>query len=193
MMRRMPALAMALGAVSIAVVTAYKEGPAPAMTGGFGEPNCTKCHFDNALNDRRGSLSIDGIPAAFVAGREYPLTVTLRRAGLARGGFELSARYAPGSADAGRQAGTLRPRDGRMQIVSVPGGAVQYIQHTKTGSAAATRGMLRWTFTWIAPAASHDASRAVEFDLAGNASNDDASPLGDFVYVLSKRSRSAGK
>jgi hypothetical protein len=185
-MRLMPALALALAMLSAATPGAYREGPAPAMTGGFGEATCAKCHFDNAVNDRGGSARIDGVPDTYVPGRAYPLTVTLDRSGMTRGGFELSARFAPGSSLAGRQAGALRVGDDRTQIVAEPNSAVRYIQHTKTGSASPAAGRNRWTFTWIAPPAGTGA--AVQFNLAANAANDDASALGDFVYVLSKRS-----
>jgi hypothetical protein len=184
-MRLMPALALAITMMSTAAPVAYREGPAPAMTGGFGEANCSKCHFDNRVNDEEGAVRIDGVPAVYVPNREYRITVALKRAGMARSGFELSARFAPGAPFAGRQAGDLRPPDSRMQLVFETGGAIQYIQHTKAGSQARTTGENRWTFIWKAPPGGRG---AVQFNVAANAANDDASPLGDFIYVLSKRS-----
>jgi len=59
---------------------------------------------------------------------------------------------------------------------------VEYIQHTKTGSAPLATGEGRWTILWTAPPA---ATGPIRFDAAANAANDDASPLGDFVYTAS--------
>ena len=177
-------VAAALFAVCPLVLVAYKEGPAPAMTGGFGEETCRKCHFDQALNARGGAVRVEGVPAAYVPGRAYALTVVVRRPGIARAGFEMSARFAAGPA-AGRQAGAFLARGARMQIGFETGKTVQYIQHTKLGSETLRPGEGRWTFTWTAPASG---TGAVRFHLAANATNDDASPLGDYIYTTSATS-----
>jgi hypothetical protein len=179
--------AAALFAACPLVLVAYKDGPAPAMTGGFGEMTCQKCHFDAAINARGGAVRVEGVPAAYVPGREYPLTVIVRRAGIMRAGFEMSARFAPGTPGlAGRQAGAFTAPTPRMQIVFEPGKTIQYIQHTKAGSQTPAPGEGRWTFTWTAPVAP---AGAVQFNIAANASNDDASPLGDFIYTATATSR----
>jgi hypothetical protein len=160
------------------------------VTGGFGEPTCLKCHFDNSLNESHGSLAVDGVPRIYIPGREYELKVVLRRSGLKRGGFEMSARFAEQAigAAAGAQAGEFRAPDTRVQIVTEPGKTIQYIQHTKTGSQASPAGQDRWVLTWIAPP---DGRAPVRFDVAANAANDDASPLGDFIYVKTVVTRPA--
>jgi hypothetical protein len=170
------------------VIAAYREGPVPGVTGGFGEPTCQKCHFDNSLNDPGGALRVDGVPTAYVPGREYRLTISVRRAGLKRAGFEMSARVAPdaGPARAGRQAGRFRALDGRVQIITAPDKTVEYSQHTKVGSQPAAPGRQRWSMVWVAPIGD---PATVEFDIAANAANDDASPLGDFIYTSTVRSR----
>src|SRR5512132_3088641 len=83
--------------------SAFKEGPYPNVTGGFGEQSCHLCHFDNPINAPGGSLTLDGVPQAFVPGETYGLTVTISRDGLRRGGFEIAARFASGR-QRGRQA-----------------------------------------------------------------------------------------
>jgi hypothetical protein len=190
-MRSKPAGRFLLVAIASAscplLLTAYREGPVPGVTGGFGEPTCQKCHFDNALNAPGGSLHLEGMPDTYVPGHEYRLSVVIRRPELKRGGFEMSARFAEdgGGASAGDQAGRFRASDARAQIVSDPGKAIEYIQHTKTGSLSPRSGQQRWTFAWVAPLN----GRSVRFDLAGNAANDDASPLGDFIYATSLSTR----
>jgi len=173
-------LAALMASVPLAV-SAYREGPLPAMTGGFGEKTCHTCHFDNRLNDRLGSVRLEGVLPAYVPGREYTLTVIVHRAGIKRAGFELAVRFADG-ADKSHQAGTLRPADGRTQMAAAPGSSIQYIQHNKPGSDLAGPDEGRWTVLWAAP--SPPAGRVI-FTLAGNAANGDASALGDFIYTTS--------
>ena len=84
--------------------TAFKEGPYPNVTGGFGEQSCHLCHLDNPINAPGGSVELSGVPPIYLAGERYSITVTLSREGLRRGGFEIAARYASGR-QKGRQAG----------------------------------------------------------------------------------------
>src|SRR5437764_7844518 len=59
--------------------SAFKEGPYPNVTGGFGEQTCHLCHLDNPVNAPGGSVQLDGIPPVFTAGKTYPITVTISR------------------------------------------------------------------------------------------------------------------
>src|SRR3954451_15803885 len=86
---------------------AFKEGPYPNVTGGFGEQSCHLCHLDNPINAPGGAVSLDGVPATFVAGQTYPIRVTITREGMRRGGFEIAARFATGR-QRGKQAGAWR-------------------------------------------------------------------------------------
>jgi hypothetical protein len=181
-------LALAAALAAPPLVLAYREGPLPAMTGGFGEETCAKCHFDNKLNDPDGSLRIDGVPETVEPGRRYGITIVVRRRGAKCAGFELSARHADGP-DAGKQAGTFRAPDGRTQVVSAPGSTIQYIQHTKSGADLTSPDEGRWTVDWTAPARSDG---RIIFHAAANAGNDDASALGDFIYTTSRFSAAPG-
>jgi hypothetical protein len=165
-------------------VSAFKEGPYPNVTGGFGEQTCRLCHLDNPLNAPGGALQLEGIPPAFTPGQTYPVTVTISREGLRRGGFEIAARFATGK-QKGRQAGSWRLLDNRAQLI--PGAvdtALVFVQHNQTGSRTAAPGSNTWTMEWTAPAAS---AGAVQFNVAANASNNDDSPLGDYIYVKTVR------
>ena len=167
------------------VASAFKEGPYPNVTGGFGEQTCHLCHLDNAVNAAGGRVTLDGIPASFTPGQSYPVTVTISREGLRRGGFEIAARFAGGRRK-GRQAGAWQLRDARAQLI--PGAvdkALTFVQHNQTGSRTPTPGTNVWTIDWTAPPA--DAG-PVQFNVAANASNNDDSPLGDYIYVKAVRS-----
>src|SRR5437867_12135250 len=83
--------------------SAFKEGPYPNVTGGFGEQSCHLCHLDNPVNAPGGSVALEGVPASFAQGQTYPITVTISREGMRRGGFEIAARFASGR-QRGRQA-----------------------------------------------------------------------------------------
>jgi len=180
-------LALVLIALPMAA-SAFKEGPYPNVTGGFGEQSCHLCHLDNPINAPGGSLGLDGVPASFTPGRTYPITITINRDGLRRGGFEIAARFAAGR-QKGKQAGTWTPRDARVQLI--PGAvdkALSFVQHNLAGSRAAERGANTWTIDWTAPSG---AAAPVQFNFAANASNNDDSPLGDFIYLKAARSQPA--
>src|SRR5713101_4987944 len=95
---------------------AFKEGPYPNVTGGFGEQSCHLCHLDNPMNAPGGALTLDGVPPTFTTGQTYPITVTIHRDGMRRGGFEIAARFAAGR-QRGKQAGAWRLLDTRAQLI----------------------------------------------------------------------------
>ena len=175
------ALLLALPLIGIA----YREGPAANVTGGFGEPSCRECHFDQPLNDASGRLSLSGVPDQYRGRQPYQITVTVDRPGMRRGGFEISARFASGAVQ-GTQAGSWRALDDRVQIIrSETDPALLFVQHNGAGSVTANAGSASWTMEWAAPQSATD---VVQFNVAANASNDDASPLGDYIYVREARS-----
>ena len=168
--------------------SAFKEGPYPNVTGGFGEHTCHLCHLDNPINAPGGAVTLDGIPPAFAPGQRYSVTVTISRQGMRRGGFEIAARFAGGTRK-GRQAGSWQLVDARAQLI--PGAfdkALTFVQHNQTGSRAAAPGVNAWTIEWTAPSPS---AGPVLFNVAANASNNDDSPLGDYIYVKAVRSTPA--
>ena len=168
-----------------ATAGAFKEGPYPNVTGGFGEQSCHLCHLDNPVNAPGGAVALEGVPSTFTPGQTYPITVTITREGMRRGGFEIGARFASGR-QRGKQAGTWRLLDARVQLI--PGAvdkALTFVQHNLMGSRAASAGANTWTIEWTAPAT---AAAPVQFNVAANASNNDDSPLGDFIYLTAVRS-----
>ena len=161
--------------LSAGVLAPHPDFPPTAHTGGFGEPTCRECHQGEALNAPGGTLRLEGVPAPWRPGRAYRLTVTLRRDSLARAGFELAARFAPG----GAPAGVLIPYDTLLTTItrdSVSG--VPYAHHTRRGTRV--EGVARWTILWAAPLSGRD---AVTFHVGAVAANDDNSNLGDLVYT----------
>jgi hypothetical protein len=163
----------------------FKEGPYPNVTGGFGEQSCHLCHLDNPVNAAGGSVMLGGVPQTFTPGQSYPITVTISRDGLRRGGFEIAARFASGR-QKGRQAGHWQPLDTRVQLI--PGAvdrALTFVQHNLMGSRVSETGVNTWTVEWTAPPGP---AAPVQFNVAANASNNDDSPLGDYIYLKTVRS-----
>ena len=184
------ALPVFLGTVLVATLggaPGYPEGPPAAHTGGFGEPTCHRCHFDQPMNAPGGSLTLMGVPEVYTAGARYVLTIELARPEMQRGGFQLAARFANGGSVA-RQAGRLGMLDDRVEVVRDDSSAVQYAHHTETGTVLAAPDTIRWMIAWSAP---ETATARVVFHVSANAANDDASEFGDFVYIAERGSRRA--
>ena len=145
--------------------------PDPASNGIFGDALAcatSGCHGGNPVNFTGGSLTIAGLPAAWVPDQTYPLTITVQRSGQTKFGFQLSA-VADGT---NQQAGTLTAGASNVQVVTA--GGIQYAEHR---NAAAVN---TFSVYWTAPTAN---SGTVRFNLAGNAANGDSLSTGDFTYT----------
>jgi hypothetical protein len=158
----------------------YADGAPPGFSGGFGEQSCHACHFHEAVNSAPGRVALTGVPDRYVAGGRYPLTVTFTRAGMRTGGFQLTARFA----DGGAQAGTLQPAAGDEKRVKVERPeAIEYAGQRRAGAQPVADDGLRWTLVWTAPST----GGAVQFHVAANAGNNDETVEGDFVYTTSAK------
>ena len=168
--------AAALLATGVRLVAShgYPDGAPPGFSGAFKEDSCQACHFSQDLNAPPGSVSIAGIPARYEAGRQYTLTITLNRADMKRAGFQLTARFS----DGGAQAGTLAPADTQRVTVNSDG-KVQYAGQLKAGSMVTEPGVARWSIEWTAP----PSGGAVVFNVAANAADGNGSADGDYVYT----------
>jgi hypothetical protein len=158
----------------------------PARTGGFGEITCQQCHWENPLNDPAGRIELAGVPDTYTPGEQYLITVTLARPDLRRAGFQMAAREDGINMGAGSNAGILGPTDELSQAVQGTPKPVTYVQHSEAGTRIDPPGTARWTVQWTAPEVE---GVPVVFHVAANAANDDASPLGDFIYTASARSK----
>jgi hypothetical protein len=177
--------ALAAAAFGLALVTAaaaaaspYLDGAPPGFSGGFGEDSCTACHFDEDLNQAPGSVSLTGVPASYAPGEVYPITIALRRPGMALAGFQLTARFEDGT-----QAGELAAPEGaeeRIAISPKDDNRVLYAHQRGASAEPTAPGAARWTVSWTAPVAD---ARAVLFHVAGNAADGDGSASGDYVYT----------
>jgi hypothetical protein len=153
----------------------YADGAPAGFSGGFKEQSCDGCHFEAAVNTPPGQLGLAGVPARFVAGEKYPLTITLTRPGMKLAGFQLAARFEDGA-----QAGTLEGGTGEEKRVAIAvQESIQYANHRRPGADPIAPDTGRWTLVWTAPAA----ARPVTFHVAANAGDGDESTRGDYVYT----------
>jgi hypothetical protein len=176
------AAAVLVAAMRAVASPAYAEGAPPGFSGGFNEDSCHACHFHEPLNSGGGRLTIEGLPGGFEAGQRYTLSVTLTRAGMKRGGFQLATRFK----DTGAQAGSLAPGPGEGERVRVESqGGIQYAGQTEGGSSVGAA--MRWTIEWIAP----ERGGPVIVHVSANAADGNERADGDFVYTAASESASA--
>jgi len=166
----------------------YAEGPPAFRTGApndDGTCNAGGCHSGNQLNAAGGSITVSGVPAQYVPGAKYPISVQVAKPGQSRWGFELTAQTA-----SGERGGEITVTDeANTQFASDAGGGAtdpQYIEHTSQGTARGQKdtGPVR-SFDWTAPATG---TGTVTFYAAGNAANGNATNTGDFIYTTSVKS-----
>jgi hypothetical protein len=179
---------VALGGAVPAVVGAasYVDGPPPAHTGGFDEPTCHACHFENAMNDDAGALQIDA-PARYEPGQRYRLRIELRHPALERAGFQLSTRFAAGPAR-GTQAGELAMAAAIGRVSRHE--EVAYAHHVRGGTERAGDAVASWTVEWTAPTS---AGADIDVHVAANAANDDNSEFGDRIFTAHATIAAPGK
>jgi hypothetical protein len=169
-------------------IFAYQFGPEPAVNGIVSGQTCNQagCHNSFPINSSSGSVSISGLPAGWVAGQIYPLTVTVQRTGQLVFGFQLSAVVDATNKQAGSFAvandvqiicGTLTS----VQESCSTTGAIQFAEHSFPLSG--TGGTGKFTFNWTAP--SDSTLGTVRFNVAGNAANGDGQQTGDYIFTNS--------
>jgi len=166
-----------------AVAAAFENGPPPAHTGALDQPDCTVCHFDNDANVQGGTVKLIGVPATYLAGQQYEISVALVHSALSTGGFQLAIHDI-----AGNPAGRLDANQDDVKTISADGTGNSYIQHSKPRRKRDDDTDIQWTVVWTAP----DSNRELIIGVAAVAANDDASALGDFVYTATARINSPG-
>lgn len=160
----------------------YAQNPPLAHTGGFDEPTCHTCHFDQPLNAESGTLTLKGLSGTYASNQTYQLTLQLTRSDMGRGGFQLAVRDTTG-----RQAGSLEAISGRVTLSTVDSTGMQYAHHTLAGTELTAPDTLRWHLRWHAP----EEAREVVVHVTANAANYDASEFGDFVYTTQQQSNAS--
>ena len=139
------------------------------------------------MNSAAGSLSLSGVPVVYEPGKTYRVQLRLTHPGVVIGGFEMTARFEVGGAQAGQLA--FLPEDGGLIAVGTSQ-QVQYVHHLRPGTTSVVQDTARWTVLWAAPS---ERGGPVTMHAAGNAANDDDSPLGDYIYTVMASSQPASR
>ena len=168
----------------LVMLSAISSGPPVQTTGApklgtfAAERTCSQvgCHFGSPLNSG-GKLEILGLPATYVPGTNYPLTIRLtsnQSAPSPRWGFELTcARLSDGMG-----SGSLFPEGLNLNLVANRAYVSQNVSHLYLGQ----HGSVEWQVSWTAPDTSEG---PVGFYGCGNASNGNfQAGAGDLIYTL---------
>ena len=176
------AVTVTLSTAWCGVAAAFEDGPPPAHTGALGQPDCTVCHFDNDANGQGGTVTLNGVPATYMVEQQYAISVTLEHSVLSTGGFQLAIRDIDGD-----PAGKLDAEQDDVKTINVNGTKQIYVQHSKPRKKRDDDNHIQWTMVWTAPGGNRD----LIIGVAAVAANDDASPLGDYVYTETARINSS--
>ena len=185
------AQAAAIAAALPVLLLAYLSGLDAGVAGVPEEETCADCHTGPSGS---GSVTVT-FPGArtYTPGAKQHLVVNIVDSAQKRWGFQLTARQANSSST---QAGTFTPgADGYTQLVctetdfrsqafgnacTTNGMALEYIEHTQSGSRLGMAGAATFEFDWTPPAS--DVGNLVIY-IAALAANGDNTSRGDHTYT----------
>jgi len=173
------------------LLLAYLSGLDAGVAGVPEEDSCTDCH-SGPPGSGSATVTFPGT-LTYTPGAKQHLVVNIADSAQKRWGFQLTARQANSSST---QAGTFTPgADGYTQLVctqtnfrsqafgnacATNGMALEYIEHTQTGSRLGTAGAATFEFDWTPPAT--DVGNLVVY-IAALAANGDNTSRGDHTYT----------
>lgn len=163
---------------------AYDFGPPDGYAGNpFANQDCSVCHYSYPPNTGDGALQLIGLPAEFVPGQTYTLTVEIQDSGQKHWGFELCVVDDSDPGNPYVDGGILTVTDPLHTDLSIDGeGTLDYLKQTRDGAYfGVANGPVTWTFDWTAPGAGTEPS--VTFYVAGNAANGDDTFFNDWIYT----------
>ncbi len=163
-----PVLVMSL---SSGAPTAFNGSPVSIANGG-GLCSTSGCHSSFEPNTGTGSVTIDA-PATFAPGETVTFTVTVDNTTPPADGTNLRQGFMVSVEDDAAEAhvGTLVIVDDTNTQLST----ADYVTHTSMGNLETT-----WTMSWTA---SDNPPPSVTIYAAGNASNFNFAPNGDYIYT----------
>ncbi len=163
-------------------VHGFPDGAPARVTGGFGEDSCLSCHWEfEGRAVEAGSLAVRGLPSQWEAGGRYPVQVVLEHPEMAVGGFQLSARFAADTSQAGRFA---VPEGEKGRVMLLEEGGLHFAQHREAGiEVAPGEDRIAWEVVWVAP---ERGGGSILLHGAAVAGDGDRSQMGDWVHHFEK-------
>lgn len=146
---------------------------APTGYSGASGNTCRSCHSTYALNNAGGSVTITGLPASYVAGTAYPISVVVTHSAADRKKFGFSMKVVN---SAGAVTGTLSSSNTYAVVSSSE--LVSKNPPTLTNANTYTFNNL----TWTAPSTPGSNDQTVTFYVSGLACNGSGSSS-DYVYT----------
>lgn len=159
----------------------FPDGAPARVSGGFGEDTCVACHWEfEDEDDSVGSVGLSGLPESWKPGASYTLDIELERAGMAVGGFQLAARFAEDTT----QAGLFHvPEHETDRVALLDEGGLLFAQHTEAGTSGDEEtGRILWSVVWEAPETDGSGNGEVVLNVSAVAGDGDRSQMGDYVY-----------
>lgn len=136
------------------------------------DENCHSCHFDGDAVLNSNDLSLSGLPDQITAGGTYILKVSLVDCDAVAAGFQMIASGGQfWSGEDAIEAEANQIRSAKLRRLE-------------------DRAEISWAVFWRAP---ETLSETIDFQIAVNASNDDASPFGDTIHFKSVIHQTAAK
>lgn len=171
------------GSVLLFTSSMLRQSGIAGKTGSPGETTCQSCHADFALNSGPGTISISNSGMnnwQYVPGQTYPITLTVTQVGMTKFGFGLECLTS-----ANLNAGTLSIVDpNATKLLGKLVNGVNRINATHTLNGTYNNDSQSFIVNWTAPPAG---TGPVTFYFAGNATNDDLTTSGDYIYSASQQ------
>jgi hypothetical protein len=178
-MKKFYHLTFALGTAGMLFIAGIQSDNGKAgATGSPGEQTCSQsnCHTGTADNSMGGSVTLssaDLVNWEYTPGQTYTLTATVSQQGRSLFGIGLEALLPSGA-----NAGNLVPGTGTTtKNATIAGNSRKNIVHNM--NAGATANAHSFTFTWTAPATDVG---PITIYYAGNATNNNGTKTGDYIY-----------
>ncbi|MFN0189502.1 MAG: choice-of-anchor V domain-containing protein [Bacteroidia bacterium] len=170
-------------AILVFTSSMFKQTGIAGKTGSPGEATCQSCHSDFALNSGPGTISISNFGMnnwQYVPGQTYPITVTVSQLGAPKFGFGLECLTS-----SNQNAGSLTIIDPTAtKLLGKVVNGVNRINATHVLNGTYSLDSRSFVVNWTAPPAG---TGTVKFYFAGNATNDDVSTSGDYIYTSTQQ------
>ncbi len=163
-MKRLVGLIALFIGVAPAPLSAFPDGAPWGSADPEGAQSCASCHYaEDAVLNSDAILAGGGLPSEIERGKTYSLSLSLVHTDYATIGFLIAASH-----------GTfLSANDDKIDVLD------NMARSTKPKGAG--NETIYWPLDWVAPL-DLNAGEIVTFNIAINASNDDASPFGDVIH-----------
>ncbi len=160
----------------------YTSAPPDSYTNAPGESNCTSCHSGTALNGGGAlnniTLTTSTSLTSLLPNTTYNFSLSFNQASRIKYGFQLCV-LPSGANSSSASIGTLIASGSGTQLSSTSSPNRTYLMHDASGTSAPLASKT-WQFQYTTP---NIANATPQFYVVINASNNNSSTSGDFIYA----------